>query len=154
MNSWPMVTLRGCVWVGAKFLKPWQVTGFWKFIEWIWGQMCITRGKFLWVTDNSHIKLLIEFFPNSHSYISWVNLTQNIITGSLLKIHEWIWGDVYEQGKSFLSHDKSHIKFIEWIFSQFSFNILWVTNSENNLIGFQKFMTGFEGMCMTRGKIS
>ena len=28
------------------------------------------------------------------------------------------------------------------------------SNSENNnsYIGFQKFMTGFEGMCMSRGK--
>ena len=30
-NSW--MDMRGCVWVGGKFLKPWQVTD--NIIEWI-----------------------------------------------------------------------------------------------------------------------
>ena len=49
--------------------------------------------------DKWQIKLLVEFFPNSHSNILWVTLTQKVITHRLSKIHEWIWGDVYEKGK-------------------------------------------------------
>ena len=39
--------------------------------------------------------------------VGWVKTqTQKIITHRVLKIHKWISGDVYEQGQSFLSHDK------------------------------------------------
>ena len=55
----------------GKFLKPWQVTD--KIIEWIFSQFTFN--------------------------ILWVTLTQKIITRGVLKIHEWIWGNVYELGK-------------------------------------------------------
>ena len=91
--------LRGCVWAGAKFLKPWQVTD--NIIEWIFMQFTfnilwvtltqkiithrvfnnswlILRG-YVWVResflnhDKWHIKLLSEFFPNSHStFYEWL----------------------------------------------------------------------------------
>ena len=108
----------------GKFLKPWQVRD--KIIEWIFSQftfkilwvtltqkiithriskftkgfegMCISRGKFLKPWQVREIKLLSEFFPNSHStFYEW--LTQKIITHRVSKIHKWLWGDVYEQGK-------------------------------------------------------
>ena len=56
---------------GRQFLKLWQVTD--KIIEWI----------FMQFTFN----------------ILWVTLTQKIITDRVSKIHEWIWGDVYEWRK-------------------------------------------------------
>ena len=55
----------------GKFLKPWQVTD--KIIEWIFIQVTF---NYLWVTQ-----------------------TQKIIADRVSKIHEWIWGDVYEWGK-------------------------------------------------------
>ena len=56
------MVLRGCVWAGAKFLKPWQVTD--KIIEWIFSQFTFN--------------------------ILWVTLTEKIITDRVSKIHEWI----------------------------------------------------------------
>ena len=56
---------------GEKFIKPWQVTD--KIIEWIFMQVIIN--------------------------ILWVTLTQKIISHRVLKIHKWIWGDLYEWGK-------------------------------------------------------
>ena len=55
---------------GEKFIKPWQVMD--KIIEWIFMQVIIN--------------------------ILWVTLTQKIITHRVLKIHKWIWGDLYEWG--------------------------------------------------------
>ena len=54
-----------------KFIKPWQVTD--KIIEYI----------FMQFTFN----------------ILWVILTQKIINHTVLKTHEWRWGDLYEWGK-------------------------------------------------------
>ena len=84
----------------------------------------------------------------------WVTLTQKIITCRLWKIHKWIWGDVYEQGQSFLSHDKWQIKLLSEFFPIHIQHITSDSNWENNnsYIGFQKFMTGFGGMCVRRGK--
>ena len=53
-----------------------------------------------------------------------MTLTQKIITHRVLKIHEWIWGDVYEWGQ-FLKPWQVTDKIIEWIFSQFTFNPCW-----------------------------
>ena len=59
---------------------------------------CVWAGESFSSHDKWEIKLLSEFFPNSHStFYEW--LTQKIITHRVLKIHEWLWGDVYEQGK-------------------------------------------------------
>ena len=90
--------MRGFVWVGESFLN---LDKQWlKIIEWI----------FMQFTFN----------------ILRVTLTQKIITHRVLKIHKWIWGDLYEWGKVFLNHDNWH-KIIEWFFMQFTFNILQVT---------------------------
>ena len=78
-NSW--MVLRGCVWVGRKFLKPWQMTD--NIIEWIFSQFTFN--------------------------ILWLTLTQKVITCRVLKIHKWIQGDVYELRESFSSHDKWYI---------------------------------------------
>ena len=85
-NSW--MVLRGCVWVRGKFLKPWQVRD--KIIEWIFSQFTFN--------------------------ILWVTLTQKIITHRVSKIHEWLWGDVYESGESFWNHDKWQIKLLSEFF--------------------------------------
>ena len=52
----------------GKFIKSWQVTD--KIIEWIFMQFTF------------------NILP--------VTLTQKIITHRVLKIHKWIWGDLYE----------------------------------------------------------
>ena len=70
-NFTPLIHIPSKPWAEAKFLKPWQVTD--KIIEWIFSQFTFN--------------------------ILWVTLTQKIITHRVLKIHEWIWGDVYEWGK-------------------------------------------------------
>ena len=63
--------MRGCVWIGEKFLKEWQLTD--EVIEWIFFQFIL---NLLQLTQ-----------------------TQEIITFRVSKIHEWIWGVVYEWGK-------------------------------------------------------
>ena len=56
---------------GGKFLKEYQVTD--KIIEWI-------------------------FFQFTFNLLQMIQ-TQEIITHRVLKIHEWIWEDMYEWGK-------------------------------------------------------
>ena len=51
-----------------------------------------------------------------------------ITTHRVSKIHEWIWGDVYEWGK-FLKEWQVTDKIIKWIFMQFIFNILQMTQT-------------------------
>ena len=99
--------------------------GFEKFMTGFEG-MCMSRGKFFkpWQVADKIIEWIFSQFTFN---TLWVTLTQNIITRRLSKIHEWIQGDVYEQGQSFLSHDKWQIKLLSENFSQFKFNILWVT---------------------------
>ena len=68
-----------------------------KIHKWIW-EHGYEWGKFSkpWqVTD----KLLSDFLFTIHIFILWMTQTQEIITRRVLKIHEWIWGDVYEWGK-------------------------------------------------------
>ena len=72
----------------GKFLKPWQVRD--KIIEWIFSQFTFN--------------------------ILWVTLTKKIITHRVSKIHEWLWGDVYEQGKVSETHDKWEIKLLSEFF--------------------------------------
>ena len=63
--------VRGFVWVGESLLN--LDKGMDNIIEWI----------FMQFTSN----------------ILWMTLTQKIITHRVLKIHKWIWGDLYEWGK-------------------------------------------------------
>ena len=109
---------------GGKFIKPWQVMD--NIIEWI----------FMQFTFN----------------ILWVTLTQKIITCRVLKIHKWIWGDLYEWGK-FIKPWQVMDNIIEWIFMQFTFNILWVTLTQKIITcRLQKFTNGYEWICMSGGK--
>ena len=56
-------------------------------------------------------------------------------------------------GQKFLKLWQVTDKIIEWIFMQFTFNILWVTlTQKKKLVRCQKFTNGFEGMCMSGGK--
>ena len=74
-----------------------MVLTFWNFTNGYWG-MCMIGEKFLkeWqVTD----KVIESFFFTIHIFILQMTQTQGIITHRVLKIHEWIWGDVYEWGK-------------------------------------------------------
>ena len=82
-------------------------------------------GESFFNNDKWQIKLLSEFLCNSHStFYKW--LTEKIITHRFLKIHKWIWGDLYEWCK-FIQPWQVMDNIIEWIFMQFTFNILWVT---------------------------
>ena len=149
-----MTGFEGMCMSQGKFLKPWQVTD--NIIEWIFMQVtfnflqvtnsknnnsqgfensrmvsrgCVWVGEFLkpWqVTDRIIEWIFMQFTFN----ILWVTLTQKIISqgfeNSWMDMRGCVW-----VGESFWNHDKWH-KIIEWIFSQFTFNILWVTNSKNN----------------------
>ena len=45
-------------------------------------------------------------------------------------------------------------KIIEWIFFQFTFNLLQMTQTQKiSIVGFQKFTNGYEGMCMNGGMV-
>ena len=78
--------------------------------------------------------------------------TQKIITHRVLKIHKWIWGMCMNRGK-FLKPWQVTDKIIEWIFFQFTFNLLQMTQTQEIInVGFPKFTNGYEGMCMSRGK--
>ena len=61
-----------------------------------------------------------------------VALTQKIITHRVLKIHKWFRGDVYEQGESFLNHDKLQIKLLSEFFPIHIQHFMNDSNSKNN----------------------
>ena len=69
------------------------------------------------------------FFLQFIFYILWMTQTQEIITCRVLKIHEWIWEDVYDGGK-FLKEWQVRDKIIEWIF--FTIHILHFTNASKS----------------------
>ena len=115
---------KGMCMSGGKFIKPWQVTD--KIIEWIFMQVIINilwviltekiitrrvlkidkwfqgdvmnRGKFIkpWQVKDKIIESIFSQFTFS---ILWVTLTQKKINCRILKIYEWIWGDMYEWRK-------------------------------------------------------
>ena len=86
---------------GRKFLKEWQVTD--KIIESI-------------------------FFQFTFNLLQMTQ-TQKIITHRVLKIHKWIWGMCMNRGK-FLKPWQVTDKIIEWIFFQFTFNLLRMTQTQ------------------------
>ena len=43
-------------------------------------------------------------------------------------------------------------KIIESIFSLFTFNLLRMTQTQEIIVGFQKFTNGYGGVCMSGGK--
>ena len=66
-----------------------------KIYEWIWG-MCMSEGKFLkeWPMRDK----IIEWFFTIHIFILQMIQTQEIINCRVLKIPEWVWGDVWSRG--------------------------------------------------------
>ena len=58
-------------------------------------------------------------------------------------------------GVSFLSQDKWEINWLnDYFFTIHILHFMNDSNSRNNLIGFWKFMNGYEGECVNRGKFS
>ena len=87
-----------------------------------WGESFLSNNKW-------QIKLLSEFFSSYLSQPFMNDSTWEIITWKVLKIHEWIQEDVYGWEK-FLKQWQMMDKIIEWIFFQFTFNILWMTQTQ------------------------
>ena len=126
-------------------------------------------GESFW-TDKWHIKLLSEFFPNSHStFYEWLRSQ---------KIHEWFWGDVYDLGKvsetmtfsdmvvewmcsheHFWNHDSVTDQNYWWIFFQsvghFPIHIqdFMSDSSKNNNLHFENSLMDMRG-CYELGKVS
>ena len=50
------------------------------------------------LSDKSQITLLSELLPFTFNFLQMTQ-TQKIVTCRVLKIHQWIWQDVYEWGK-------------------------------------------------------
>ena len=108
----------------GKFPKPWQVTD--KIIEWfilrfisyiLWMTqsqekitcrvlkitngyegLCMSEKKFSkpWQVTDKIIECIFFQFTFNHLLMTQ---TQEITTHRVSKIHEWIWGDVYDWGK-------------------------------------------------------
>ena len=57
-------------------------------------------------------------------------------------------------GGNLLNHGKWWLKIIEWIFMQFTFNILWVILTQKIITCrvFENFTYGCEGICMSEEK--
>ena len=115
--------MGGCVWIGESFLwnDKWQIkllsellsNSHSTFYEWFkqeimtfrvskftngYEGICMNRGKFLkelQVTDKI-IEWIVFQFTFNHLPMTQ---TQEIINHRVSKIHEWIWGDVFEWGK-------------------------------------------------------
>ena len=157
---------------GTKFLKKWQVRDIisewivfqftfnllwmtqtqeiitcriWKFTNGYGGGMCMNRGKFLneWqVTDKIIEWIVFQFIFN----LLQMTQTQEIINCRVSKIHKWIWVAVYEWGNVFKEWQVRD-KIIEWIFFQFVFNILQMTQTQRNnqLLGFENSQMDMRG---------
>ena len=90
---------------------------------------CVWVGEGFLKNDKWQIKLLSEFFSNSHSNHLWMTQTQEIITHRILKIHTWMWG-LCMSGAMVLKQWQVTDKIIEWIFFQITFNFLWMTQTQ------------------------
>ena len=88
---------------GRKFLKEWQVT-----------------DKNYWV----------EFFSNLHSTLLQMTQTQEIINCRVSKIYKSDMRGCVWVGQSLLRNDKWEIKLLSWIVFQFTFNLLWMTQTQ------------------------
>ena len=64
--------------------------------------------KLLFSELESLVKLYKNLLNNFICHLSWLKklCLCSYTSPRVLKIHEWFWGDVYEQRQSFLSHDK------------------------------------------------
>ena len=95
--------------------------------EWIWA-MSMSWGKFLkeWQVTDKIIKWI--FFQFTHNQL-WMTQTQEIITHRVLKIHKWIWA-ICMSGWRFFKEWPVTDEIIEWNFFQFTFNLLWMTQTQ------------------------
>ena len=143
--------------IGGKFLKEWQVTDkiielfFFQFTfnflqmtqtqeiitcrvlkihEWMWGGGVYDWGKKFLNYEKWQIKLLSEFLCNFTFNLLQMTQTQEIITHRVSKTQEWIQGDVYKVGESYLRNDKWEIKLLSEFFLQFIFEILQMTQTQ------------------------
>ena len=116
--------MGGCVWVGESFLR----------------------------NDKSQIKLLSEFFTNSHStFYKWLKLKKKSIVG-FQKFTDGYEG-MFMSGRKFLKESKVTDKIIEWIFFQFTFNLLQMIQTQEIInCRVSKFTNLYEGMCMSGTK--
>ena len=97
------------------------------------------------------MKLLSELFFNSHLTIyKWLKLKKQSIVWFQIFTNGYE-GMYINKGK-FLKEWQVTDKIIEWIFFQFTFNLLQMTQTQEIIILFQKFTNGYEGMCMSGGK--
>ena len=110
----------------GKFSKPWQVTD--KIIEWF----------------------ILQFI----SYILWMTQTQEKITCRVLKIHKWyegmcmIWARIPKPWQV-------TCKIIEWLFIQFIFYILQMTQTQEIITHrVSKIHKWIHGDVYIRGKVS
>ena len=164
--------------IGGMFLKEWQVTDkiiesiysqftfnhLWmtqtqeiitcmvsKIQKWIW-QDVYEWGTFLkeWeVTDKVIVSIFFQFTFNL------LRMTQTReITFRVLKIHKWIWGMFMSRGK-FPKPWQVTDKIIEWLFLQFIFYILWMTQTQEIITHrVSKIHKWIWGDVYDRGKVS
>ena len=114
--------------------------------------MCMSWGKFLkeWQVTHKTIEWIVFQFTFN---LLQMTQTQEIITHRVSKIHDWIWQNVYEWGK-FLKEWQVIHKIIEWIFFQFTFKLLWMTQTENITHKVSKFHEWIRGDVYEWGKVS
>ena len=116
--------IEGCVWVGQGFLK----------------------------NDKWQIKLWSEYFFQFTFNILWMTQTQEIITHMDFENSQMDMGDVYEWGKV-LKEWQVTDKIIEWFFVQFTFNLLWMTQTQEIITHrILKIYKWIWGMCMSGGR--
>ena len=92
--------------------------------------ICMSGGSFF-SNDKWQIKLLSGFQFTFN--LLWMTQTQEIITCRVSKIYKWNEGMCMHGGK-FLKEWQVTDKVIEWIFSQFTFNLLKMTQTQEIII--------------------
>ena len=90
---------------------------------------CVWVGEGFLRNDKWQIKLLSAFFPIYIQLFTNNSNSKRKKTLRVSKIHEWIWGDVCDCGK-FLKEWQVTDIIIEWIFFQFMFNLLQMTQTQ------------------------
>ena len=112
---------RGMGMSGGQFLMEWPVRD--KIIGWIFFQITF---NFLWMTQ-----------------------TQEMITHRVSNIYEWIWAMCMSGGR-FHKEWQVTDKIIEWIFFQFTFKLLWMTQTQEIITHrVSKVYEWIGGMCIS-----
>ena len=91
----------------------------------------------------------VNIFFKSHSTFLWMTQTQEMITHRVSNIYEWIWAMCMSGGR-FHKEWQVTDKIIEWIFFQFTFKLLWMTQTQEIITHrILKIYTWIWGMCMS-----